>query len=187
MNLNHSVREISYNKFVVVNSEGVDVSQELDLEVAADLVRRFENAARTGAGEPLLTAEDMPAILAELTGHIGREAWAAHLAHVGCKNCMPGRFCSESMRLFEAQNRASNWTRAEFATINRWGVRQGHHSAEVALATIGFNGGKIIKAPEGSIEACLAKQAEEKAARDEAFAARKAAGFPNRRRAPRRW
>lgn len=46
MNLCASIREISYNKFVVV-LDGIDFSNELDLLTAADLVRRLENASRT--------------------------------------------------------------------------------------------------------------------------------------------
>lgn len=195
MNLNYSVREISYNKFLVIDSEGVEVSNELPLETAADLIRRFENADRMDKGLALYTKDDMPAILAALAGTDTQDAVDACAAHTwqACGKlgsdggCTPGgRKCSESLRLWEVAHRLHNWTRAPFATINRWGTRHGHLTMAVAMADAEINGGQIIKAPEGAYEAEMAKRAEEKKAADKRLEERRAYRALHGRSMPRR-
>jgi hypothetical protein len=190
MNLSHSVREISYNSFTVVDADGVEISNQLSLEKAADMVRRFENADRLNQGKRLLTMDDMPEVLAALAGTKAQEAADASRAHTWetCKNgCTPGgRKCNESIRLWEAAHQLLNWTRAPFATKNRWGHRHGHLTMAVAVAEIGNNGGSIIKAPAGAYEAELAARAERKAADDARLAARRDNRLATSRPMPRR-
>lgn len=190
MNLCASIREISYNKFVVV-FDGIDFSNELDLLTAADLVRRLENSSRIRSGQPTLTKDDMPEILAELAGTDAADAKAECDAHTW-KTCSTGgctaggRKCSEFMKLWDAAHHLLNWTRAPFATINRWGRREGHLTMGMALAVVSANGGSVIKAPAGAEEAEMAVRAELKAQSDARVAELRASRVATGRRTPRR-
>jgi len=187
MNLIHSIREIRFNCFVVVDTEtGQDISSELTYDKAVDLVFKFENGLRWNAGLPLLTVEDLPALRSELAGddaEKAQEAVAAHIWNTCETGCTPGgRKCGVYNQLWEAAHRlANNWTRAPFATINRWGTRRGHMSMAVALADVWMNGGEVITAPAGAAEAEEARRVEEKKAADERLAARRASGVRTRR------
>lgn len=178
MDLNYSIRSTgSYNKFVVV-SDGVDISNELDLDTAGDLVRRLQNADRMNQGLPLYTKDDMPAILAALAGTDAQDAKDASDAHTWktcTTGCTPGgRQCRESIRLWEVAHQLTNWTRAPFATRNRWGVRHGFLTMASALADVGMNGGEIIKAAEGAFEAEMEAADKRKAEADARLAERRA-------------
>jgi hypothetical protein len=111
---------------------------------------------------------------------------AAHRDHsAACIVCRysgeTGRSCDEGMKLWEAAHRARrDLDRAPIVTMNRWGTRKAHWNAMSALAEIGINGGEIIQAPAGMIEAGRAEQARELAA----ARARRASGARPRR--PRR-
>lgn len=186
MELNHSIRETGFDKFIVVDGQtGDEISNELCYDKAVDLVRCFENATRLDRGLPLFTAEDLPALRAALAGTDAQDAMGARDAHVWqtcTTGCTPGgRKCSVYTKLWETAHRlSSNWSRAPFATINRWGTRRGHMSMAVALADTGINGGEVITAPAGAYEAEMARRAEDKKAADarlaERVAARKAGG-----------
>lgn len=188
MKLNYSIRETgSYNKFVVV-LDGKDVSNELDLDTAGDLVRRFENADRMNKGLPLYTKDDMPAILAALAGTDAQDAKDLYDAH-GWKTCTTGctpggRQCDEALRLWSVAHQLTNWTRAPFAAQDRWGGRHGFLTLAPALAHAELNGGEIIKAPEGAVEvemaARLQRKAEAAIRREARQAERRATGRPLR-------
>ncbi|MFF9265814.1 hypothetical protein [Streptomyces longwoodensis] len=108
----------------------------------------------------------------------------ARLAHsTACRVCRvsseTGRVCPEGIQLADAERRARHdLTRAPIITVNRWGARRAHWDAASALADLAFNGGEIIQAPAGMIEAGRREQARQAQQLREQAAARPAGWQP---------
>lgn len=125
---------------------------------------------------------------AEVPFEIVSDEDAAHRAHcAACVTCRysgeTGRSCDQGMKLWQAAARASHdLTRAPIITRNRYGVSRAHWNALNAIAEVGINGGEIIKAPAGMIEAGHAENARQMAASRARLAARRASGQGPRRR-----
>lgn len=151
------------------------VARAADGEVITDT--RFRPATEDEAAA-LAPAEIVPAEV------------AASLAHdANCPTCSiageTGRHCDQGMKLWTAAHRARrDVNAAPIVTENRYGRRKAHWSGESALSETGLNGGRIIKAPAGMIEAARRKQAADLERLRQESAARRAAGThrPRRRR-----
>jgi hypothetical protein len=150
--------EFCYYVIVAVTATGEELADTRYRPATAD-----EAAAFTPAADA--PAEIVPA---ETT---------ARLAHIAaCRVCLvsgeSGRVCPEGIQLADAERRARrDLTRAPIITVNRWGTRRAHWDAASALAEVAFNGGEIIQAPAGMIEAGRREQARQRAEADARHAA----------------
>jgi len=155
---------------------------------------RYLINATTATGETLTDTRVRPATAAEaaefeapaaeVASEIVPAEQTALIAHSdNCITCRvgaeTGRYCDEGMRLWAAAHRARHdFNRAPIITENRYGHRKAFWNAHTALSEIGINGGEIVKAPAGMIEAARREQAADLAKRKAERAARLASGAP---------
>jgi hypothetical protein len=129
--------------------------------------------------------------MAANTHEVLNPAEVAHREHAAaCRVCSTsgetGRYCEQGSELYRELLASRGAGVAPIVTVDRYGRRSGHWSALSALAEVGRNGGEIVKAPAGVIEAGRAFQARELEEARARRAARRASGAA-RVRPPRRY
>ncbi len=172
----YTLHPLADGRYNVVCADGHETAGPLSLMQAADLIRMSVNGANFGnLNWKNVTKNQLPEVLEALGyGMYGADGLNAHqrfLAHQDtCERCLAGRTCNSWARLAREAQEGEHCTRAPVAAENGQGVMRGFWCVADALAWVEEEGGEVVRAPAGALEAELKDRARAAAEAKEAQA-----------------